>query len=242
MTKCVNKKGQLCTMLFHLSFIILFVFVLLVNWNQQMWEDIQFKVRDGSVVEDLLKPVFASLEHAFSSKTNVIFLVLLPIVLSLVLVILIFIFCNKKNISKYNAFLSNTFTWPLLASIGIYISLFYVDNSLMVMLYNIFFGLFFISLAPFILAMVKTCHNCGYFNTKKCISASSTESYYPKHVEGGYRTIKADVKDSSGNIVGTVEAKKYEEGYTYAATSTSTIKRYRCSNCGNITEVEHTTD
>ena len=113
--------------------------------------------------------------------------------------------------------------------------MFNVYHVAMIVIYNVAWSFVFVLLLPFILLMVKTCYKCFYFNTKVCTEKDSYTTYSPKYVEGGYRTVKADVKDSGGNVIGTIEAKKYEEGYTYTSSSTSQTKTYVCTNCGNVT-------
>ena len=238
MSKDTNKKNNLILIITHVSFIIIFIVGLILTWNHQVWDGIQFDVEDGSVFTDIFEPIIDSLEYMFGSESNIVFSFVLPIVQSILLMILLFVFCNKKSIEIYNDFIYKPISVSILGIIGIHILLFFISNSIIVMLYNIAFGTFFISLLPFILVMVKTCYKCGYFNTKKCISETTSETHIPKYVEGGYKTVKADVKDTSGSTVGTIEVKKYEEGHTYISTSTTKTIEFICLNCGNITKKE----
>ena len=236
MNKTDNLKNQLILIGINISLLALFIIMLVLNWNHSFWEGVQFKVKDGSVFTDLFDPMKMSLEHSLTGTNNIIFTFVLPIATSLVLTILAFVLCSKKYIKLY----VTTITWIMsistLLGFVTYIILFFACNSVTLILYNVGNGMFISSLIPFIVTMVNTCGKCGYFNTKKLVKESTYKTYTPKYVEGGYRTITTEIKDESGNNLGSLETKVYEQGHTYMSTSTTKTKQYICIKCGDVSE------
>ena len=187
-------------------------------------------------MEDILKPVIGLLEHLFSASGNIYFVLLFGLVLSLTLTVLLFVFCGKRSIAHYLSFVSWCFGVAALLSFVIYVILFSSATPTLIYFYHTALGIMLMLLLPFVVVMVKTCFKCYCFNTKVCTGQEEATSYYQKHVDGGYKTVRGDLRDRSGNVIGKVETKAYVEGYDYTTSSTTKTKTYVCIKCGDVTE------
>ena len=78
--------------------------------------------------------------------------------------------------------------------------------------------------------------NPAFFNTKELVDKTKSQTCSYDYVPGGYKTVTAEVKDKSVNLVGTVETQKYQSGYYTSSSKTEATRTYRCTVCGNLSE------
>ena len=231
-TKDKNKKGQWTVAITQLVCMVAFVVGAVLIWDGDFWDKKDY-------IGNIFGPLGDLIEYTFSSWTNAIVLCILAIVYTSIMTAALFK-NNQKHIGGYYIFISITFGGLELLSLVFHFIIFSSCTPTKAMLYSIFTASSYVALIPFAVTQALTCMKCWYFNTKKEISKATFKEYETNYVPGGYRTVKADIKDESGTVIGSVEGKRYEEGYSYTSSSKKVVKTYQCTNCGDITKVEHT--
>ena len=231
-TKDKNKKGQWTVAITQLVCMVAFVVGAILVWDGDFWNKKDY-------IGNVFGPLSHLIKYTFSSWPNAIVLCVLAIVYTSSITGALFV-NDKKYIGGYYTFISASFGVLELLSLVFHFIIFNSCTPTKAMLYSIFTGLAFVTAFPFMMVQTLTCFKCWYFDTKKEISKATFKEYETNYVPGGYRTVKADIKDESGTVIGSVEGKRYEEGYSYTSSSKKVVKTYQCTNCGDITKVEHT--
>ena len=227
-TKDKNLKFQIIVIVAAVVFTLIYVLGVSLTWNKEFWDKDDY-------IGNIFGPAIDSLEYGFSSWTNAIFTAILPILFSSIILSLLYL-NDKKYVFASFLTIMLIFSIPFVASIVFYIMMFVSCTPTVALLYNLCFGVCLTNALPACVLGTSTCLSCYHFNTKELIGKTKTKSYSTNYVPGGTRTVKADVKDNSGNIIGTVETKRYEKGYSYTSSETTTTRRYKCTVCGNVTE------
>ena len=223
-----NKKGQNIMIFSALIFSVVYAVCVILSWDSAYW-------RKDDYIGNIFGPAKDSVKYAFSSLPNIIFTVILPMAFAMALMSMLVSLNSKKYIKAYYGFGIAFFGVPMLASVILYFIMFANCTPSIAMLYNLSFGLSLINGITFAVLMTSTCTKCYHFGTKELVGTTKYKSYQTNYVPGGYRTVKADIKDSSGRVVGSVEGKRYEEGHSYTSSSTETTKTYKCTVCGAMT-------
>ena len=86
--------------------------------------------------------------------------------------------------------------------------------------------------AKFFCVMGGACPKCKILGVKKLVGSDERKGTATGYVAPGYETVTADIKDESGNKVGTVEAKVHRDGYSYEYNTKTVVRHYHCENCG----------
>lgn len=228
-TEDLNKKNQIILIICALVMMLVYVLGVALSWDQSFWK------RDD-YVGNIFGPAKDSIKYAFSSWTNAIFALIIPLILASIHISLLIGLCSKKKIKIYYTPICLMASLPLTASIVMYIVMFVNCTPTIALIYNLCFGASMVNFPAFLSVMLSTCEKCYHYQTKELLSTTKKKSYSTNYVPGGYRTVKADVKDNSGNVIGTIETQRYEKGHSYTSSSTTTTRKYKCTVCGNVTE------
>ena len=223
-----NIKSQVIVIAIAVVFTIIYVLGVSLTWDKEFWSKDDY-------IGNIFGPASDSLKYGFSSWTNAIFTAILPLVFSGIILASLYL-NDKKYVFVCFIALLLLFAVPFIASIVFYIMMFVSCTPTVALLYNLCFGICLTNLLPFVILSSSTCLSCYHFNTKELIDKTKTKSYSSHYVPGGNRTVKADVKDNSGNVIGTIETQRYEKGYSYTSSETTTTRRYKCTVCGKVTE------
>lgn len=86
--------------------------------------------------------------------------------------------------------------------------------------------------AKYFCVMGGACPRCKILGVKKLVGSDERKGTATGYVAPGYETVTADIKDESGNKVGTVEAKVHRDGYSYEYNTKTVVRHYHCENCG----------
>ena len=222
-------KNQIIAIIVGVVLSLAYVLCVVFTWDSGFWK------RDD-YIGNIFGPAKDSLKYAFSSWINVIFTFIMPIIFMSVNIGVIFGTLDKQIVKILYIVIWAVESTLFLASFVTYIIMFVNCTPVIAMIYNLCFGVSLIYFLPFVMLLSSTCTKCYHLNTKELIDTTKRKSYSTNYVPGGYRTVKADVKDESGNVIGSIETQRYEKGHSYTSSNTTVTRRYKCSVCGNVTE------
>lgn len=225
-----NSRQTLMIILTLLAVIAYGVCVVLF-WDYDWWNAKFAECHSG--LFNVFQIAFYIVANCFHSWLSAGIFIAGPIVLGCLIIVVL-----SKQKGKYmKGYSILTYTlfniaWPvgIVASI---VASFMKDMHIATMVSVIGCGIFLLMLFPFI-ALCKgsgMCKKCGCYGKQK-IDSKSYSGSYETYVPGGYKYNTYDVKDESGNKVGTLETKKYEEGHYKTNTYSTEDVCYRCINCG----------
>lgn len=227
----LSKSRQTLMIILTLLAVIVYGLCVVLFWDYDWW-NAKFAECNSGLFNAIQIVVYIVL-NCFHSWLSAGILIAGPIVLGC-LIIAVLSKQKGKYMKGYSIFTYTLFNiaWPvgIVASI---VAAFMKDMHIATMVCTIGCGTFLLMLFPFI-ALCKgsgMCKKCGCYGKEK-IDSKTYSGSHETYVPGGYKYDKYDVKDESGNKVGTLETKKYEEGYYKTETYSSEEICYRCINCG----------
>lgn len=225
-----SKFGTIFIMSLLLISIAIFVYFTINYWKKTWWDS-----NDG----DLLG-IAKLIENIGSSSKSFLVYFVLPIGLGLLISAFIYPLNKGKTVNVLFVVMIALASISVLTTIALWIIWIIKVSNTIAFYMNLACCIAIISTPSFVVLMKGTCEKCGTFGCMVNTKNSSSKTYSTHNVSGRYETVSADIKDESGNKVGTLETQVYRPAYSYTSSKTTTTKIYVCKICGNVTETKST--